>query len=129
VLRPTFQRWAQHFGVSPALLEAMCWWESGWQSQVVSSTGAIGVGQLEPATVSFVEDQLLPGAAFNAYSASDNIEMSAAYLAYLLRSAGGDAPSALAGYYQGMGSVHRVGMLPATRQYVTGILAYVPSFS
>ena len=50
-LRPTFVKWAAHYGVPADLLQAMCWVESGWQSGVVSRSGAIGIGQLQPATV------------------------------------------------------------------------------
>ncbi|HVA08372.1 MAG TPA: LysM peptidoglycan-binding domain-containing protein [Acidimicrobiales bacterium] len=126
-LRPLFVQWANHFGISPALLEAMCWWESGWQSQIVSSTGAIGIGQLEPGTVAAMQAQLQQSG-LNPYAASDNIEMAAAFLADLLRQTG-SAPSALAGYYQGLTSVALFGELPGTMQYVSGITAYVPHFS
>ncbi len=50
-LRSLFVHWAVVEGVSPALLEAMCWWESGWQTYISSVTGALGVCQLEPSTV------------------------------------------------------------------------------
>jgi hypothetical protein len=40
----------------------------------------------------------------------------------------GDASMALAGYYQGLASVLSAGLFPSTKQYVKGILAYVPSF-
>lgn len=129
VLRPLFEQWADHFGVPAALLEAMCWWESGWQSQIVSPTGAIGVGQLEPATVAFVNQVLLGGTSLSPWVTSQNIEMAAAFLHHLLVSADGDASLALADYYQGSLSVARSGMLASTRQYVDGILAYEPDFA
>jgi LysM repeat protein len=126
-LRPLFVQWGNHFGLSPALLEAMCWWESGWQSQIVSSTGAIGIGQLEPETVTAMQTQLQqPG--LNPYVASNNIEMAAAFLDDLLQQTG-SAPAALAGYYQGLTSIALFGELPGTMQYVSGITAYVPHFS
>jgi N-acetylmuramoyl-L-alanine amidase len=126
-LRPLFVYWANQFGISAALLEAMCWWESGWQSQVVSPTGAIGIGQLEPATVAAMQAQLNdPG--LNPSVPSDNVEMSAAFL-YDLLTETGSTPVALARYYQGAASISRVGELPATVQYVTGITNYVPDFS
>jgi LysM repeat protein len=126
-LRPTFVQWANTFGVPAALLEAMCWWESGWQSQVVSPTGAIGIGQLEPATTDEVRAQLgQPG--LNPAVASDNIEMAARFLADLLR-ATGNTQTALASYYQGMASLALIGELPSTMQYVNGITAYIAAFS
>jgi LysM repeat protein len=127
-LRPLFAHWAAVSGVPPALLEAMCWWESGWQVSESSVTGAIGVCQLEPSTATQIRTQLgLPS--LNSSVASDNIEMSAAYLHHLLGLTGGDAATALAGYYQGLASVRSAGWFPSTEQYVKGILAYVPYFS
>jgi LysM repeat protein len=127
-LRPLFAQWAAAAGVPSALLQAMCWWESGWQSSVSSVTGAVGVCQLEPSTVSHLRAQLdSPG--LDANVASDNIEMAAVYLHTLLSETGGDPSTALAGYYQGLASVRRVGLFPSTQIYVKGILAYVPAFS
>jgi LysM repeat protein len=126
-LRPVFERWAAQFGVPERLLEAMCWWESGWQMSVVSSTGAVGIGQLEPSTVAKLRVSLgQPG--LQATNTSDNIEMAAAYLHQLLIQTRGDAGLALAGYYQGLNSVQRSGMFPSTVQYVNGILAFTQLF-
>jgi LysM repeat protein len=127
-LRPVFAHWAADSGDPPALLEAMCWWESGWQSWVTSVTNAIGVCQLEPSTVA-QERSLLGLPSLNPAVASDNIEMAAAYLHQLLAATGGNAASALAGYYQGLSSVSASGWFSSTQQYVKGILAYVPYFS
>jgi N-acetylmuramoyl-L-alanine amidase len=127
-LRPVFVRWADAFGVPPDLLEAMCWWESGWQTSVVSVTGAMGIGQLEPATVSAMRTQIgIPN--LNPWVASDNIEMAAGFLHDLLVSTAGNVSLALAGYYQGLTSVAQVGILPSTAQYVQGITAYRSWFS
>jgi N-acetylmuramoyl-L-alanine amidase len=127
-LLPTFQAWAAHFGVPSTLLEAMCWWESGWQASVVSSTGAIGIGQLEPATVATLQAQL-GNPALDPWVAAQNIEMSAAFLGDLLAEAGGNQATALAYYYQGAKSVQRVGVLPFTQIYVQGILDTASAYS
>ncbi len=128
-LRPVFDHWAAVDQVPTGLLQAMCWWESGWQRTVVSSTGAIGIGQLEPATVRFVRTDLLADTRLDPSSASDNIEMAGAYLHWLLVRTGGRPDLALAGYYQGLQSVQRYGMGAATRQYVDGILSYAIIFA
>jgi len=127
-LRPAFESAAARYGVPVSLLEALCWWESGWQSAIVSSTGAIGVCQIEPYTATFV-DRYLAGAALNPQVAEQNIAIGAAYLAALLRATGGDVGQAVAGYYQGLESVRLHGMLPATANYVHGIEAYAAIFS
>ena len=127
-LRPLFVRWAGVEGVSPALLEAMCWWESGWQTYISSVTGALGVCQLEPPTITHLQSQL-GQPTLDPNVASDNIEMAAVFLHQLLVATAGDVSMALAGYYQGLASVRSAGLFPSTKQYVKGILAYVPSFS
>jgi LysM repeat protein len=127
-LRPLFDRWAAGFGVPYALLEAMCWWESGWQMSAVSSTGAVGVGQLEPSTVAKLRVSL-GQPRLQATNTSDNIEMAAAYLHQLLVQTRGDEGLALAGYYQGLISVQHSGMFPSTVQYVHGILAFTELFA
>ncbi len=127
-LQPVFQQWAGTFGVPVGLLEAMCWWESGWQNDVVSSTGAVGIGQLEPYTVSSLRIRL-GDPTLDPSVPSDNIEMSAALLHDLLVESGGSESVALASYYQGFASVSRSGMFDSTVQYVQGIMSSVPGFS
>ncbi|MBO0692021.1 MAG: LysM peptidoglycan-binding domain-containing protein, partial [Acidimicrobiaceae bacterium] len=43
-LRPFFVEWANFYGVTPSLVEAIAWQESGWQEDVVSPDGAVGIG-------------------------------------------------------------------------------------
>ncbi|HLX87393.1 MAG TPA: LysM peptidoglycan-binding domain-containing protein [Acidimicrobiales bacterium] len=127
-LQPDFANAAATYGIPLPLLEALCWWESGWQPNLVSSTGAIGVCQVEPQTAAFV-NQTLVHANLDPHVASQNIALGAAYLASLLKATGGDVNQALAGYYQGLGSVKRIGMLPFTALYVHGIEAYATIFA
>lgn len=127
-LEPDFAAAASSYGVPLPLLEALCWWESGWQAAIVSPTGAVGVCQIEPGTASFV-DQYLAQSALNPRVASQNIDLGAAYLGSLLRDSGGDVSEALAGYYQGLASVRAHGMAPATANYVRGIEAYAAIFA
>jgi soluble lytic murein transglycosylase-like protein len=126
-LRPNFERWAAHYGVPADLLEALAWLESGWQRTVVSRTGAVGIGQLQPATVDHV--RLLIGIkALDPYNADDNIRMSARFLRFLLDRTGGDTSTALAAYYQGLRSVTTGPLLGETKQYVAAVLALRPFF-
>jgi hypothetical protein len=126
-LRPTFARWAAYYGVPADLLEATAWIESGWQTSVVSKTGAMGVGQLQPATVDLT--RLMIGIQLDPASANDNIRMSARFLRYLLDSTGNDVPVSLAAYYQGLRSVRSRIVLPETLLYVANILAIRPAFA
>jgi soluble lytic murein transglycosylase-like protein len=126
-LRPVFQRWAARYGIAPDLLEAIAWIESGWQTNVVSRTGAIGVGQLEPATISFT--RALIGLPLNPLVASDNIRMSARFLRLLLDRTGNNVPLSVAAYYEGLRNVQNRVVLPDTLLYVAAILAVRRSFA
>ena len=53
----------------------------------------------------------------------DNVGAGVLYLGRLLRETGGDPALAAAGYYQGLASVRRIGMLPETQRYVANVLA------
>lgn len=126
-LMPRFDAWARTYGVPADLLKAMTWVESGWQMNRVSSTGAIGIGQLMPDTVDFVSGVLLR-ADLDPRRTDDNIRMSARFLRYLLDQTGGRVDQALAAYYQGLQALRSRGMYPGTRQYVATVLAFRPRF-
>ncbi len=128
-LRPAFVSAATVSGVSPSLLEALCWWESGWQSTATSPTGAIGLCQLEPSTVHYAQAVLLHNPNLDPRAAPDNIAMAAAYLHDLTVRDGGNVRTAVAAYYQGLGSVQQEGLLASTQSYVTGIFNYAALFA
>jgi soluble lytic murein transglycosylase-like protein len=119
-LSPLFDEWAAHYGVSRPLLEALAWQESGWQQSVVSPTGAVGVGQVEPYTASFIEADIV-GIPLNLHSVSDNIRMSAAFLGYLAHVEGGNTCETVAAYYEGPLNLQAVGVLPSAQQYVADV--------
>lgn len=117
---PIFERWAAANGIPADLLMAMTWLESGWQNHLVSSTGAVGIGQLMPDTVDHVE--ALIGVDLDPSVVDDNIRMSARFLRWLLARSG-SVEAALAGYYQGPASVARIGLLDETRTYIANVVA------
>jgi len=118
-LRPEMQAAAAAAGIPAGLLEATAWMESGWQTRVVSSTGAVGVLQIEPETATWISTDLLGlPTTLDARNAADNIRMSAAYLAWLLHQTNGNVADALGGYYQGLASLWVDGPMTSTRQYV-----------
>jgi len=122
---PTFDHWASANGIPADLLKAMTWLESGWQQGQVSSTGAVGVGQLMPDTVDHME--MLIGVDLDPNVAEDNIRMSARYLRLLLGRYG-TPEGALAAYYQGAGSVEANGTFAETDRYVANVLALRSQF-
>lgn len=127
-LVPTFRRAAVAGGVPTTLLEAVDWQESGWQNQVVSSAHAVGVGQVMPNTIRFVNRALAPSPLDPSLTPS-NIAIGARYLGYLLRQNHGDAPGAVASYYQGLASVRAHGMQAGTRHYVASVLTLEHRFA
>ena len=113
---------ASQHGISPSLAAAVAWQESGFNNNVVSSANARGVMQVLPGTWTWVE-QNLAGQSLDPNSAYDNVSAGSMYLAQLLRDAGGDETVAVASYYQGLGSVRSVGLLPETERYVANVMA------
>lgn len=122
-LMAVFDEAAARHHVAPDLLKAVTWMESGWQNDKVSSTKALGIGQLMPDTVRFVNDILLRGAKLDPKKPADNINLSARYLAWLLTQTKGDVPQAVAAYYQGLASVRRQGPIPETVAYVNAVVS------
>ena len=114
-------RWSSHYGVDPALVRALAWQESGWQSHLVSSTGALGVMQVMPDTRDFVELFVI-GKKIERTS-DGNIRVGVAYLDHLLNQFAGNRRRAIAAYYQGPGSVRRDGLFPETKRFVANVLA------
>lgn len=118
---------ARDFRVPPDLLKAVAWMESGWQQDKVSSTKAVGVGQLMPATVDFM-NQLL-SAKLDPKRADHNIRLSARYLSWLLTQTNGDVPTAVGAYYQGLTSLRKLGPYADTRFYVASVVALRSRFA
>lgn len=121
-LIPSFERWAAHYGVAPDLLMAIAYQESGWQTDVVSNKGAIGIGQLLPTTATWIATDLVGVPSLDPTNADDNIRMSARFLLWLIGFHGNEG-LALAGYYQGPNSVVALGLFPQTQAYVASVSA------
>jgi LysM repeat protein len=112
---------AQH-GVPSSLAAAIAWQESGFNNAMISAANARGIMQIMPGTWSWVQANL-SSARLDPSSPTDNVRAGSLYLAHLLRETNGDPALAAAGYYQGLSSVRRIGMLPETRRYVDNVLA------
>ncbi len=114
-------------GVPASLASAVAWQESGFNNAMVSPANARGVMQVMPGTWDWVQANLARRR-LDPASAIDNVGAGVLYLGRLLRETGGDPALAAAGYYQGLASVRRIGMLPETRRYVANVLALRPRF-
>jgi N-acetylmuramoyl-L-alanine amidase len=126
-LRPIIHHWSKKNGLPPDLVEATLYLESGWNQSRVSSTGAIGVGQLMPGTTQYIKRDLIGpsagGLELNPEIPEHNIRMSARYLRHLLKVTNGNVDSALHGYYQGFGSIAANGLYDDSKAYSASIKA------
>jgi LysM repeat protein len=120
-VRAALDYWAGQYGVDPALARALAWMESGFQQDVVSSVGAIGVMQLLPETWDFVDVVLIGSRTARDYRG--NVRAGVRYLRWQLDEFGGDVRLALAGWYQGARAVREVGLYDDTRLFVRVVLA------
>jgi LysM repeat protein len=121
-VRGSLLYWANHYGVDPRLATALAWMESGFNNELVSSVGAVGVMQITPATWDYVEQVLLLGQSVP-HDADGNVRIGVALLHHLLNLYGGNVRRTLAAYYQGPRSLQVNGFLPGTDLYVDDILA------
>ncbi len=124
-VRAMVARTARRHGVSPTLALAVSYHESGFQQRVVSGVNAIGVMQVLPSTARVLSQQ--SGRRLNILKAEDNITAGVLLLKQLLRSTGSERMT-LAGYYQGLGSIAKKGLLPQTHAYIKSIGYLKPRF-
>jgi LysM repeat protein len=113
-------------GVPAPLAEAIADQESGFNDAEVSSSGAVGVMQLEPAT--WNDLTRVDGLSLSPDSALDNVRGGVAVLRSLLLATGENQRETIAAYYQGLESVRARGMLPSTRRYMGDVLALESRF-
>lgn len=109
---------ARRHGVSPSLALSVAYHESGFQQRVVSPVDAIGVMQVLPSTGRALSRQ--HGRKLDLLRADDNITAGVLLLRQLIRSTG-SVDGALAGYYQGLGSIRSRGLLPQTKSYIRNV--------
>ncbi len=118
-----FEKAADTYGVSPALLKSMAKAESGFNPNAVSSSGAQGIMQLMPGTAAAlgVSDPLNP---------EQNIMGGAKYISDKIKQYNGDVTLALAAYQAGSGNVKKYGGVPpfkATKAYINKVLGNAKS--
>ena len=120
-VRAAIDYWSRVYGVDPTLARALAWMESGWQQDVVSSVGALGVMQLLPETWEFVDIVLLGVRTPRTYQG--NVRAGVRYLRWQLDEFSGDRHLALAGWYQGARAVRERGLYEETKVFVRIVLA------
>jgi peptidoglycan hydrolase-like protein with peptidoglycan-binding domain len=120
-VRASLDHWARVYGVDPQLARALAWMESGFQEDVVSNVGAVGVMQLLPETWAWVDVVLLGRR--TPRTADGNVQAGVRYLRWQLDQFHGDVKLALAGWYQGARAVREIGLYDDTKQFVTIVQA------
>jgi soluble lytic murein transglycosylase-like protein len=120
-VRALIDRWAAYYGVDARLARALAWMESGFQQDIVSPAGAVGVMQVVPAAWTYVESVLVGHPV--RHDLAGNVQVGVALLRELLREFAPNRSLALAAYLQGSASVRAEGILPATRIYVADVEA------
>lgn len=109
---------AKRHGVSPDLMLALSYMESGWNHRAVSPANAIGAMQVIPSTGDWASSMV--GRKLNLLDPQDNVTAGTVVMRALLRSADNE-DQAIAGYYQGLAGVQNNGMYPDTENYVKAI--------
>lgn len=107
--------------LDPHLVLALAFWESGWDQSRVSSTGAVGLMQVEPQTAAEAGPALL-GRPVDVGDPRDNADVGSAILRQNLDTFH-DPTLALAAYYEGPNALRANGLQPDAQQYAQGILA------
>ncbi len=116
-VRNEVKRVAARHGVNQHMALAIAWQESGWQQHVRSSAGAVGTMQVMPGTGRWIST--LVGRKLHLRRLHDNV--AAGVVLYKLLRRDHSVRGALAGYYQGLGSVHAHGMYKSTKRYVRSV--------
>lgn len=109
-LRPVIRAAAQRAGVSPDFVVAVIQTESHFRPDAVSSTGAMGLMQIMPATGRWLWPKVFPHQPFRSDALADpatNIALGAFYLGILRRDYSGNMSLALAAYNGGQVNVKR----------------------
>ena len=96
------------YGIPQNLFNQLVTTESNWQTGIVSSAGAIGLGQLKPSTASGLNYN---GSSVNPYDPTQNLYGSAEYLAQLYNQFGSWS-AAVSAYNTGPGA-YQQGVQPA----------------
>lgn len=120
-LESIFTEAANTYNVSGQLLKCIAKTESNFNTNAVSSKGAVGIMQLMPQTAASL-------GVTNSYDARENIMGGANLISQLLTKYQGNISLALAAYNAGSGSVDTYGGIPPyaeTQNYVQKVLSYM----
>jgi soluble lytic murein transglycosylase-like protein len=110
------EKYSKEYNVNPKIILSLIARESNFRENVVSSSGAIGLGQLMPETAKDMNVN-------DPYNPEENIKGTVKYISWLLKRNNGDLFKSLAGYNMGPGAVERTSKIPSSvEKYVNDIL-------
>ncbi len=124
-MRAIISATATRYGVDRHLALAVAYQESGWDQRQVSVANAVGAMQVIPDAGAWASQ--LAGRRLNLLDAHDNATAGVVILRALTRSAH-SLDEAIAGYYQGLGSVQHNGMYADTKGYVRVVKTLMTRF-
>ena len=104
-------QFSDRYSIDYRLLTSLIAIESGFRRDAVSSSGAIGMGQLKPGTAHWL-------GVVDPYNPVDNIAGTARFLSWLMQRYNGKLEFALSAYYQGPGFVDKNGIAPVCMPYL-----------
>jgi len=119
-LSPLFEKWAGVYSVPKGLLEAIAWKESNWKPDAIGPSGHLGIAQISPSTIAFIEANLL-GLRTDPLSPSDGIRLEARYLRYLIDRTP-DERLALAAWNQGLHDLLTNGPSESGSRYAADVI-------
>lgn len=128
-LLPVFQREAARYKVPEDLLMAVAYTESSWRTDAVSAVGAVGIGQLMPATSTWIARDLIGVTSLDPRVPEDNIRMSARFLRFLLDKYPKNLRTALAAYFEGFRTLRTTGPSRAAQRYARIVIERRPLFT
>lgn len=117
-MRSMVRQVANQMGVDPSLALAHAHLESGFNQRAVSPANAVGVMQVIPSSGEWASQ--LVGRNLDLLDPHDNVVAGVAIIRQLHRMEP-NSDKAIAGYYQGLGSVRKNGMYSDTQRYVNNI--------
>lgn len=116
------ERAARKYGVEASLIKAMIKMESDFNPNDVSSSGAVGLMQLMPATAKSL-------GVIDSYDPEQNIMGGTKYIAQKLKDYNGNVELALSAYNAGSGTVKKYGGVPPQcKLYISKILSYKEAY-
>jgi LysM repeat protein len=124
-VQASLERHAAGQNVDSALVKAMAWQESGWQQDVVSEAGAIGVMQVMPGTARYV-NRVLGEGSLDVRASDDNVRLGVRYLRHLLDTMPTER-DAIAAYLAGPGNIGKK-LTREQRRYVRAVQSHRSRF-